>query len=486
MHEQNSESHGQETHFPEQIGAGFGAKVYLVESPNGQKLAKKVFDPNLSARLAYRALKLREHPYIAPYAEFVIKGAYELRKIGHRISKAFNCGVEIVDATELCETELGFYSPFIEGPTNYSPRDEQTRSSLNLLEKHFWTIGLPVWSFGGFLKEEKRKNNVLIDPDGKAYIVDYEAGLPFFNRRDLVGFDDVHPLKFQKFLTLGARALKERLGDKEYLGIMKSWEKYQLYRTFWEEQESAPIRKIQAVQDAFNWRSLNERRQMLLASGEITSDEAEKMRLKIISDHKLIERIVPHFLAHFSTFIFLRFPLGSIVRPAYTGLMRIANEVERLIDEKKRNETQIHSLSVMGYSAFPPWIPPFNFFAYLTKTLGEEPLSYLILDNLSFRLSGKGLVEQAETFGSHKKVASVFRLRQSSSDMVRGIATSIEKIMAKLLTHEVVDKVSSAIIRGIDIERENATKPVLSEQLVLETEGAIEQKYRGMMEALSL
>lgn len=58
--------------------------------------------------------------------------------------------------------------------------------------------------------------------------------------------------------------------------------------------------------------------------------------------------------------------------------------------------------------------------------------------------------------------------------------------MAHPLTHEVVDKVSSAIIRGIDIERKNPTKPVLSEQLVLETEGAIEQKYRGMMEALSL
>jgi len=58
--------------------------------------------------------------------------------------------------------------------------------------------------------------------------------------------------------------------------------------------------------------------------------------------------------------------------------------------------------------------------------------------------------------------------------------------MAHLLTHEVVDKASSVIIRGIDIERENATKPVLSEHLVLETEGAIEQKCRGMMEALSL
>lgn len=469
---------GQETPPLKQIGAGFGAKVYLVEFPDGQKLAKKVFAPNLSARWAYRALRLREHPFKAPYAEFVIKGAYELRRIAHRVGKALNCGVEVVETTKLCETELGFYSPFIGGATNYSPKDEQTKSSLNRLEKHFWAIGLPVWSFGGsYFKEARRKDNVLVGSDGKAYLVDYEAGWPYFNRRDLVGFDDIDPLKFQKFLTLGARALKDRLGDKEYLELMKSWEKYQLYRTFWEEQESAPIRKIQAVQDAFNWRSLNERRQTLLASGEITPEEAEKMRLKIISDQKLIERILPHFLAHFGTFIFLRFPFGSITRPVYTAVMRVANEGARLVDKKKRNEIQIHDLKVMFLSGVPFLVPPFNFFAYLTKILGEEPLSYLILDNLSFRLSGKGLVEQAETLGSHKRVASIFRLRQSNNNMIRSIPAKVEKIMAYLLTHEVVGKASSAIIRGIDIERQNTTKLVLSEQLVLETERAIEKKY---------
>lgn len=466
----------------EQIGAGFGAKVFLVELPDGQKLAKKVFDPVPTARLAYRAIQWKEHPYQAPYAEFVIKGAYELRKIAHGIAQAFDCGVEIVDAIGLCEDELGFYSPYIADAASYSPSDEQTRESLDTLERHFLQIGLPVWSFGSYLKEERRKNNVLVSQDGKAYIVDYEAGWPYFNSRDLVGFDDVDALKFQRFLVLGSQVLANRLGEKEFLELLKSWEKYQLYNSYWKEQESAPIEKIKTIKQAFNWRSLDKRRKMLLTEGQITPEEAEQMRIKVIADHKLIERLLPHFLAHFSTLIFLRFPFGSIARPTYTGVMRVVDELARIGNERKRNETQIHDFQVMFFSGIPFWIPPCNFFAYLTKVLGEEPLSFLILDNLSFHLTGMSLEEQMEHLGSHDKIKSIMKLRESENSFVRQMAQTIEFTIAHMLSRQVVDRSIRAIQKGVSLDQDDKAKPVLNEELVLVTEGEIEKKYQKLKE----
>ena len=46
-----------------EIGSGFGAKIYLVERPSGERLAKKVFDPNKVARIAYRIYRWREPIY---------------------------------------------------------------------------------------------------------------------------------------------------------------------------------------------------------------------------------------------------------------------------------------------------------------------------------------------------------------------------------------------------------------------------------------
>lgn len=451
---------------------GQGAKVYLEIDPDGQKLAKKVFEPKTSARLGYRLFRWREHPYDAPYTDIVAKAAYELRRIAHRVSRAFDCGAEIVDATGLCEQECGFYTPFIDNATNYTPKNTAQRKFLDELERHFLNIGLPVWSFGRDFKEEARKGNVLIGVDNKAKIIDYEASWPYFNRRYLVGFDDVNALKFQRFLTLGRPILIHRLGEKQYVELMRSWEKYQLYNMFWREEESAPIRKLQVIKEAFGWRSLNERVGNLFEEGRISPEEAERMKYKIMTEHHLLDRILPHFLAHFSTFIFLRFPLGSIVRPTYTAMMRGANEVARLINEKKRGETQIHDFKVIVSS-------PFIFFAYLTKALGEEPLSYLLLDNISYRLSGKGMEKQMEELGSYGKGRLLFQLQESRHSFVRGLGQTIERILGWIVSNEVVERSVKALSEGSTSEQNPNSSPTLTRELIQATEAAIDEKYSG-------
>lgn len=461
------------------IGSGQGAKVYLVIDSDGQRFAKKVFEPKISAELGYRLFRWKEHPYNTPYTDIVAKGAYELRRIAHRVSEAFDCGAEIIDATGLCNQKSGFYTPFVDNATSYTSKDTTQRKSLDELEKHFLNIGLPVWSFGSYFKEEKRKSNVLIGADKEAKIIDYEAGWPYFNRRDLVGFDDVNALKFQRFITLGRQVLTHRLGEKQYLEFMKSWEKYQLYNSFWREEESAPIRKLQTIKEAFGWRSLNDRVGNLLEESRISPDEAEKMKYKIMTDHHLLERILPHFLAHFSTFIFLRFPFGSIARPTYTAIMRGVDEISRVANEKRRGETQIHDFKVMVYSGVPVLVPPFNFFAYLTKALGEEPLSYLLLDNISYKFSGKGLEEQVEELGARGKGKLLFTLQNSSHSFVRTAEQTIERLLGQIVSNEVVERSAKALANG-SVHGQNAdSRQILTRELVQATEAAIDKKYLG-------
>ena len=475
MHHESEPIHEQ----PQLIGTGQGARVYLEIDPDGQKFAKKIFEPKTSAKLGYRLFRWREHPYDAPYTDVVAKGAYELRRIAHRVSKAFDCGAEIVDATGLCDQEPGFYTPFIDDATSYTPKNTMQSESLDELEKHFLSIGLPVWSFGSYLKEERRKSNVLVGSDNKASIIDYEAGWPYFNGRDLVGFDDVIALKFQRFVTLGKPELVHRLGEEQYGQLMRSWEKYQLYNTFWREEESAPIRKLQTIKEAFGWRSLNERVGNLFEEGRISPEEAEGMKYKIMTDHHLLERILPHFLAHFSTFIFLRFPFGSIARPTYTAIMRGADEISRLTNENRRGETQIHDFKVIVCSGFPVLVPPFNFFAYLTKVLGEEPLSYLLLDNISYRFSGKGLEEQMEELGARGKGRLLFQLQKSRHSFVRGPEQMIERILGKIVSKEVVQRSISALRAGsMRGQSQNDTR-TLTRELLKTTEMAIDEKYLG-------
>ncbi len=464
---------------PQLIGAGQGAKVYLEIDPDGQKLAKKIFEPKISARLGYRLFRWKEHPYDAPYSDIVAKGAYELRRVAHRVSKAYGCGAEIVDATGLCDQEPGFYSPFIDSTTSYSPKNTTQRDSLDELERHFLNIGLPVWSFGSYFKEERRKSNVLVGSDNKANIIDYEAGWPYFNERDLVGFDDVNALKFQRFVTLGKAELTHRLGEKQYGQLMRSWEKYQLYSTFWRKEESAPIRKLQTIKEAFGWRSLNERVGSLVEEGKISPDEAEKMKHKIMSDHHLLERILPHFLAHFSTFIFLRFPFGSIARPTYTTIMRGLDEISRMTNEKRRGETQIHDFKVIVCSGVPVLVPPFNFFAYLTKVLGEEPLSYLLLDNIFYRFSGKGLEEQMEELGARGKGRLLLQLQRSRHSFARGSEQAIEKLLGQVVSNEVVKRSVRALTKGSTSEQNPNSGPIMTRELIRATETAIDEKYLG-------
>ena len=85
----------------ELIGSGQGAKVYLEIGSDGLRLAKKVFEPKISAKIGYRLFRWTEHPYNTQYTDIVAKGAYELRRVAHRVSKAFDSGAEIVDATRL-------------------------------------------------------------------------------------------------------------------------------------------------------------------------------------------------------------------------------------------------------------------------------------------------------------------------------------------------------------------------------------------------
>ncbi len=471
-----------ETNFSqsELIGSGQGAKVFLEIGSDGQKLAKKIFEPKMSARLGYRLFRWKEHPYNTSYTDIVVKGAYELRRVAHRVSRVFDCGAEIVDATGLCDQESGFYTPFVDNATSYTPKDTAQRESLDELEKHFLNIGLPVWSFGSYFKEERRKSNVLVGSDNKANVIDYEAGWPYFNGRDLVGFDDVNALKFQRFVTLGKPVLVHRLGEKQYGQLMWSWEKYQLYNTFWREEESAPIRKLQTIKEAFGWRSLNERVGRLFEEGRISPDEAEKMKYKIMTDHHLLERILPHFLAHFSTFIFLRFPFGLITRPTYTAIMRGADEISRLTNEKRRGETQIHDSKVMICSGIPVLIPPFNFFAYLTKALGEEPLSYLLLDNISYRFSGKGLEEQMKELGARGKGELLFQLQESPHSLIREVEHTIEGILGQIVSNEVLQRSILALRIGSTSGNSQTDSHTLTRELVQATEKAIDEKYLGI------
>lgn len=438
----------------QELGSGLGARVYL-EDWHGTNVAKKVFDPNAVARLAYRFLRFREHPYAAEYNGAVIGAAFELRRVAHRISRAFGGNVEVVDAIDFCDGELGFYSPFINGQ-NYSSSDFRVKEKLDLLEHHFQRIGLPVWSFGGWKKEYKRRGNVLVGNDNVIQVVDYEAGVPFFSREGIIGFDDVDVLRFGRFLDLAGSALRFRLGEYEYELLLGSWQRYLAYSAFWRDQkENSPIHRAQRLKDAVSWRSLNERITILRQEDKITDEHAEKLRKALQHNHDLLERIAPHLLVHFAT---TGLPAGGIVlRPLYTATARAVSEViNRTRKTYDKDKIQIHNITVALTSACSLSIPgvPFasipllGYLAYLTN-VSREPLGFLILDNIVYRTSGKGLNEYFRQIGKGKIKELIRMSHRLQETQVGGkILRTAKRISGQLISSEVVEKIIQGLEQG--------------------------------------
>lgn len=204
------------------IASSFCSRVYRVER-DGEVLAKKVFNSGWPIRVVYR---LFDGGYLTQDG---VKAAYEKRRIAHRLSRFHNPENFVVDAIGMCEDELGFYCPFVDGkPPGTKGELLYVREFLEGLEAFFGGIGMPTWSFGRYYSDPTwrlRRKNVLISPEG-IRIVDYEEVVLVVRGGLRLGFDGLDLDLVGRFIREQRGGLEERLGFEEHRNLKEALERY--------------------------------------------------------------------------------------------------------------------------------------------------------------------------------------------------------------------------------------------------------------------
>ncbi len=237
-------------------------------------------------------------------------------------------------------------------------------------------------------------DNLLETADGGYHLVDLESGLvsPLASprtwaralRRGLVPmFDDVFFDVTRAYVAREETAMRAALGDAQFGELVALLDAAEAETVVWHRSEPRLWgRLVRGVWSGLGLRTWQSRTAAKFAGsqerarawmsravatwegeGRVTAAEAEAMRAHM--DGAEFQAMMPHLGAHIVISIILRFPLGSIVRAAWTvGALVTATGrlLARRIDRRAWTQAwRIHSPLVIVLSA----VPGFGTFAYL-------------------------------------------------------------------------------------------------------------------------
>lgn len=126
----------------------------------------------------------------------------------------------------------------------------------------------------------------------------------------------------------------------------------------------------------------------LTAEGELTVDEAERLRQALPELMRQSAYILRHLAAHLTIGAIFAFdvfpiPLGSLSRGAWVIASRMYEEVRR-----DRERARVHSLVVLGIAL----VPFVGYFAYIQPLRAAHADSaFLYANHISYRRTGKSL-----------------------------------------------------------------------------------------------
>ena len=166
-------------------------------------------------------------------------------------------------------------------------------------------------------------------------------------------------------------------------------------------------------------RFLNQSVTAWFEEGRLTAAETTTLRTQIESAE--MQAIMPHMGAHGAISIFLRFPLGSIARGAWTAGALLVDTgrlaARRISVEHWKRSWTMHSPLVLAISV----IPGFGAFAYLASRPVRQNrlLVRAVLDGLMLKVPG-GLYEKTGVRRIIARNAGVAAFPETESETTKG------------------------------------------------------------------
>ena len=409
------------------ISGGLASRV-LLDRVHGTAIKK--YQPPWFVRLLYWLAFQAPFPYVRNEAS--LRAARARRVIASRLTE-FWFGTDHVAATLdiRCDDEgCIFVTQLIEGEV---PKDKkQARAFLRKIATRFQEVGLPTWQVDPM--NPKAPGNIIETPEGDYKIIDLESGvaspmMPIGQWIDAIKaglvpvFDDVFVAKTYRYIEKHETELEAALGPEGLRELKQATDEYRECAEEWQSAElriwSKLLRALLFVGGLLLWplkllwppnmyqvirgavRQARGGRELatewargaierLAAEGHLDREEADKALRSLEAPETLA--VLGHLGAHIAISIPLRFPLGSIVRFAWTVLFRVRVEVRALIGrgsaEELRAGRKIHTLTVAVLSA----LPGLGTFAYFVAEplRKNRPLLAVLLDEglrkLPFRL----------------------------------------------------------------------------------------------------
>lgn len=355
--------------------------------------ATKVYAPGLLVKLLYWIAFQAPFPYQRNMD--ALAAAEQRRKLASLLTRHWYGQDLVAPVLEIGCREDGciFVTRLIEGS---APRDKKrARRFLRGLAAHFQEVGLPTWQINPL--NPRSVDNLIEQPDGTYKIIDLESALvspllplgqwlDALRHGDLPVFDDVFVSKTRRYIAKNHEAHRQNLGDEGVAELQAVVEAYDFYARRWKAAEPrlwtklaraglATARVAGNAAKLFWPPSLFRSMARLLGQarsgqrlaqdwarrgierwakeGRISAEQASRLEASLAAPETV--SVFTHLGAHLAMSIPLRFPLGSIARPAWTLFFRLAGELRGLIrrDGSAARARSVHTLPVALLSAVP-------------------------------------------------------------------------------------------------------------------------------------
>ncbi len=362
------------------------SSTVLLDSVAGT--AHKTYAPPAWVRVLYRLAFQAPFPY-SSNAD-ALEAARLRREIAGRLMNYWS-GVDlvapVVDVPREADGSMAFVTRLVPGGAPVDRR--HARKFLRTVTDRFLDAGLPTWQVTPF--NPRAIGNLIASPDGSYRVIDLESNLvaPLFPVTGIVGmarqgtfpvFDDIDVQKLNDYLARQQSAITAALGAPYYDALTRSAASYDAAARRWHGSEprliSRALRFGLRLVDVPQWarglrRMASNGRAMSdkmitsgiddwTAEGYIAEDDAVALREQAKTPE--VASALTHLGGHVAMSIPLRFPLGSIVRPAWTLALRAKAEWGALRRKGSAGSARReHTLLVAAASA----VPGFSAAAYM-------------------------------------------------------------------------------------------------------------------------
>jgi hypothetical protein len=342
--------------------------------------AHKTYAPPVWVRALYRIAFQAPFPY-ANNAD-ALEAARLRREIAGRLMTYWSGNdlvAGVVDVPRHINGRMGFVTELVPGT---APTDKRhARNFLRTVTRRFLDAGLPTWQVTPY--NPRAVGNLIESPDGSYRVIDLESNLvaPLFPVSGIVGmirqatfpvFDDIDVQKLNSYLASERGNITATMGAPYYKALVYSSASYEAAAKRWHDAEpriiSRALRFALRLVDVPQWARAIKR---MASNGRTMSDkmisngiddwtaegyieESDAAALREQAKTPEVASAMTHLGAHVAMSIPLRFPLGSIARPAWTLAARAAAEWRAFRGKASAaSARREHTMLVAAASAVP-------------------------------------------------------------------------------------------------------------------------------------